>query len=451
MQGPQHLAVADQLDIADVGAVVRAFGLADSGELEGVASHRNGVAHGHAHILLGFIAGHHGDADRADCNADVGDVHAPERPGDGLPPGGVLEVPDDVQHRRQHDPQRQAQPQRRPGRPGAGQQRQGAPQKDGHQGRGAQLARQFGDAVALPAGKRAYHHEDQDRHHDRNKHGVEVGRAHRQLAQVERIDDQRVQRAQQHRGGCRGHEDVVDQQEGFTRDQGERAAGADLAGPHGKQRERAAHHDKQKNQDEDAAPGVGGKGVDRGQHPRPDQEGAQQAERERRDGQDDGPVAEQAAFLGNRQRVDERHAHQPGQERGVFHRVPEPPATPAQFVISPPRTQGDAQGQKHPGCRGPGARPAGPRGIEAPVEQGGNGKGKRHGQADIAHVQHRGMEHQTGVLQQGVEVAPVGRDVDQAQERVRGDQHEQQKAHRHQPQDTQDARDHGVGQLPREQ
>ena len=146
--------------------------------------------------------------------------------------------------------------------------------------------------------------------------------------------------------------------------------------------------------------------------------------------------------------MNQRRGHQPGNEGGVFNWVPEPPATPAQLVVSPPGTQGNAQGQKHPGSRGPGPRPARPGGIQPSVQQGGNGKGKRHSQAYITHVEHGRVEHQAGVLQQGVQVFTVCRNVKIPQKRVGGDQHEQQKAYGNQRQNAQHPRHHGVRQLP---
>src|SRR3546814_8012517 len=72
--------------------------------------------------------------------------------------------------------------------------------------------------------------------------------------------------------------------------------------------------------------------------------------------------------------MDQRRADQPGHERRIFDGVPEPPTAPAQFVVRPPRPQGDTQAQESPCGQSPGARPARPGRIEPAVEQGGNGK-----------------------------------------------------------------------------
>ena len=86
------------------------------------------------------------------------------------------------------------------------------------------------------------------------------------------------------------------------------------------------------------------------------------------------PAAEGAALLGDGERVDQRRAHQPRHEGRVLHRVPEPPAAPAQLVVRPPAAERDADGEERPRGRGPRARPARPRGIEAPLEQRGDAR-----------------------------------------------------------------------------
>ena len=148
--------------------------------------------------------------------------------------------------------------------------------------------------------------------------------------------------------------------------------------------------------------------------------------------------------------MDQRGADQPGQEGRVFHRIPEPPAAPAEHVIGPLRTHGDADGQADPGGRGPGPRPARPGRVESAVEQRRDGKGKRHRHAHIAHVEHRRVEHQARVLQHRVQVLAVGRNLGQARKRVRCDQHEQQETHGHQTEHAEHTRHHHVGQLARE-
>ena len=115
-------------------------------------------------------------------------------------------------------------------RPSTSQQWQAAPQHNRDEGNGLQLFGQFFGAVTFPAGITANHHEEHDGRHDRCKHGVEVRWAHRQLAQIERVNDQWVQCAQQHSCRSCGEQDIVDQQERLARDQCERPSGAHFAG-----------------------------------------------------------------------------------------------------------------------------------------------------------------------------------------------------------------------------
>ena len=47
--------------------------------------------------------------------------------------------------------------------------------------------------------------------------------------------------------------------------------------------------------------------------------------------------------------MEKRGSCEPRHEGGVFDRVPEPPAAPAELVVGPPRTHRDADRQEHPG------------------------------------------------------------------------------------------------------
>ena len=104
----------------------------------------------------------------------------------------------------------------------------------------------------------------------------------------------------------------------------------------GVQAQCAPNHNSEKSQNENAARRIGRKSVHGYQHTGSHQEGSEQGKRKGNDGQQNGPGLQQAPLLGDRQRMNQRRAHQPGHERRVFNRVPEPPSAPAQFVISPP-------------------------------------------------------------------------------------------------------------------
>ncbi len=158
------------------------------------------------------------------------------------------------------------------------------------------------------------------------------------------------------------------------------------------------------------------------------EEGAQQAQREGADGQQQRPRLKAGALFGDRQRVQQGGARQPRHKGGVLHRVPEPPAAPAQLVVGPRRAEHDTQRQEHPRRQRPRAGKTGERAVQTPAQQRGDGKGEGHREADIAHVQQRRVENQPRVLQQRVQVTPLHRKGRQrAGERAGGEQDEQQK------------------------
>jgi hypothetical protein len=61
------------------------------------------------------------------------------------------------------------------------------------------------------------------------------------------------------------------------------------------------------------------------------------------------------------------------------------------------------------------------------------------------------MDHHARVLQQGIEVAAVGRSGEQAIEGIRGEQHEGEEARAHQAEHPEHARRHLLGQVRAEQ
>ena len=129
-------------------------------------------------------------------------------------------------------------------------------------------------------------------------------------------------------------------------------------------------------QQQHAALGIDGEGVNRCQHPRAHQEGAEHGEGKGGDGQEQGPARQGAALFGDHGRVQQGRAHQPGHEAGVLDRIPEPPAAPAQLIIGPEGAEGDADGQEGPAGQGPGPHPATPcrpeAGVGPPLDQGGH-------------------------------------------------------------------------------
>src|SRR3546814_18742977 len=58
--------------------------------------------------------------------------------------------------------------------------------------------------------------------HQQHEQEAEIGRADRDLAQAQRVDQQRVQRAQQDHAAGADQQQVVGQQQGFARGRGDR-------------------------------------------------------------------------------------------------------------------------------------------------------------------------------------------------------------------------------------
>src|SRR3546814_4554677 len=83
---------------------------------------------------------------------------------------------------------------------------------------------------------------------------------------------------------------------------------------------------------------------------------------------------------------------QPGHERGVFDRIPEPPPAPAELIIGPVDARRDAEREEDPGGEHPG--PHRPRESCADVagDERADREGKSDRDADIAEVERRRME-----------------------------------------------------------
>ena len=86
--------------------------------------------------------------------------------------------------------------------------------------------------------------QEQRRHHQRHEHGLEVRRADRDLAHAERVERERIQRAEQHRAGGDDEHDVVREQHRLARD-GSNAPPSPTRGARSANSEqRAADHDR---------------------------------------------------------------------------------------------------------------------------------------------------------------------------------------------------------------
>ena len=183
-------------------------------------------------------------------------------------------------------------------------------------------------------------------------------------------------------------------------------------------------NDHENRQDEDAASRIVRKGVDRGEHPRSHQEGPNQRQREGKDRQQDGPDFERTALFHHHGGMQQRCAGKPRHQRGIFDRIPEPEAAPAQHVIGPVRAAGDPERQAHPGAEHPRPHPARPGGVDAAFQQRRNREREGDREADIAEIKQRRMKGEARVLQDGIEVAALERRVGNAHERIRRGENE---------------------------
>ena len=144
---------------------------------------------------------------------------------------------------------------------------------------------------------------------------VNQPRSHRHRLHAQRIVDQRRQRADEHHRAGEHQQDVVVEQEGLARRaveagrrlQQRRAPGCTASSAPPIMITRNARMNMPR-------VGSAAKRMHRHQHAGAHQERAEQAQREREDGQQQRPALEQAALLGHGQRMDQRRAHQPGHE-----------------------------------------------------------------------------------------------------------------------------------------
>ena len=149
--------------------------------------------------------------------------------------------------------------------------------------------------------------------------------------------------------------------------------------------------------------------------------------------------------------MQQRRAQQPGHQRGVLHRVPEPPAAPAQLVVGPEAAERDAAGQRNPRRQHPGSHPARPGRVHPALQQRRHREGEGHREADVAQVEQRRVRHEPRVLQQRIELGPLERRRAQPQEGIGGEDQEPQERHPDQALDPQHPGLQRLAQPPAEQ
>ena len=308
-------------------------------------------------VLFVAVEAGGGDAERGDEVAEVGEGHAAVSAGDGQAVaqavGGIHDDGGGGGHRGE-DGKRGA---RLPG-VGEGEGEQGG--GEGQREYGGKARREAAGTVVFPAQERADAEEDEACERERHDEAVVVGCADGDFAEVEAVGGERVEGAGEDDEAGAGHQPVVGEDAGFAREQGVGGAAGKCGGALDEEDEGGQGDGDEQGEDVDAARRVGGEGVHRGEDAGADEEGADEAEAEGEDGEQCRPGEEGAAFFADDEAVQQRGADEPRHKRGVFDWVPEPPATPAEFVVRPVAAEGDAEGQRQPGGERPRAGAAQP-------------------------------------------------------------------------------------------
>ena len=125
--------------------------------------------------------------------------------------------------------------------------------------------------------------------------------------------------------------------------------------------------------------------------------------------EDDVPDAQHVLLLLHHHRVQEGRGDEPGHERGVLDRVPRVPAAPADLLVGPLGAEEDAEAEERPGGERPAPRDDDPALVDPPRGERGHRERERHGQPDVAEVQHRRVGDHVRVLQARVHARAVGR------------------------------------------
>ena len=212
--------------------------------------------------------------------------------------------------------------------------------------------------VLPPAQQWPHTHDNQHGNGEDRPHGVEVRRPHGH-AHVESFGQQRIEGTKQYdrQNGAQHH--VIEDQRPFAAGNPEALALADGIGAQGEQQQRAA--DEYAEQDKDKGPAfrVDGKGVHAGQDARTHKECADHAHGKGDDAKHNCPRPQRIPAGQDAGGMEERGRCKPGHEGGIFDRVPEPPAAPAQFVIGPVTPCRDPDSQPYPRTQHPGPHGAG--------------------------------------------------------------------------------------------
>ena len=265
---------------------------------------------------------------------------------------------------------------------------------------------------AFPAQHGANGHEEKQRQHDGPEGEIEVRRANGYFFAGDGFKRQGIKRSDQHRGAGRAEEKVVQHQAAFAADGredppafrvGARQANSVSAPPMKKPRMARMNTPRS---------GSLAKAWTEVRTPERTRKVPSSEKPEGQDGQQDGPALQRLALFHDDGRMQQGRRDQPGHEAGIFDRVPEPPAAPAQFVIGPPAIP----------CAMPMVRNIQAASVQGrtqraqaastlPSIKAATAKEKAIRQADIARVEKRRMEGQAGSCSSGFRPCPsMGRD-----------------------------------------
>src|SRR2546426_874214 len=118
--------------------------------------------------------------------------------------------------------------------------------------------------------------------------------------------------------------------------------------------------------------------------------------------------------------MERRRGGEPGQERGVLHRVPGPVPSPAEHLVGPPAAEHDRAGEEDPGCEQEVAQRPDEVVPQPADEERGAGEPERDRHAHVPRVEERGVDHhQIVVLQERVRSGAVERRIRDRPERLR--------------------------------
>ena len=216
---------------------------------------------------------------------------------------------------------------------------------------------------APPRQQRRHAHQKQQRQAERDHDVVEPGLFERDLLAADCLRDHRKQRAPQDGDAACQQQQVVQHEAGFARDDVVHLRGAlEIVEAREDQPHGGGNADGQERR-EVVADRRFGEGVDRIDHAGARHHGAEDAEEERGRDQHHVPDAQHALLLLHHHGVQVGGGTEPGQERGILHRVPAPIAAPAQRGVSPSRAEYDADALKQPRHESPAARRLQPRRV----------------------------------------------------------------------------------------